>query len=241
MHELLRRVLGTAGLVAVAMATHGSVSAQYHEGSNAEPPEVRYVSAGFLQRTFEPLGSNPQTDSLAIRYDRMMPVIGFRQGMVDIVGGYTRYRMNGVRREAVILSASVSQDVALTGEREHALFLPVLLSSDFARSEGTGPGRETFSIASLGIGTGLKFRSRGGHHEAWLSVVGVAHYAFEGLGTGGGFSPALMGEGTVLLPRAIPLFALALGYRFRLQSWSMSEEKFNYRSVSHGPYIGVVF
>jgi hypothetical protein len=72
-------------------------------------------------------------------------------------------------------------------------------------------------------------------------VLGIAQYSFEGLGTGSGFSPALTGEAGALLPEALSFVSLAAGYRFRLQTWSMGETKFNYRSLSHGPYVGVVF
>ena len=236
-----RNWLWPAGSIVCTAFFWRSAAAQYREPSEYNPTEVRFISAGLLQSEFRPLASNTLDDSLAIRYDQLMPVVGFRQGGVEILAGYTRYDLRGTSCESVILSATVLQDLLVAGGLKEALLLPVMFSSDFVKAETQGPTRETFSVTSLGIGAGLKFRSFGRSHDAWVSLLGVAHYSFEGLGTGSGFSPALIGEATVLLPDAVWSVSLAMGYRFRLQSWSMSEERFNYRSVSHGPYIGVVF
>lgn len=224
-------------LTLLAVSTAGG---QYREPSEYRQFEERFVSAGFLHRDFRPRTGNPVADSLAIRYDGLMPVAGFRQGPVDIVAGYMQYRLAGVKREAVILAASVAQDVPLTKRGGTALLLPVVLSTDFARSEANGPRRETFNIASLGVGTGLKVRSTGAAHDLWFGAVLMAHYSFEGPGTGSGFSPALIAEAAGLFPRALPFAGLAAGYRLRLQSWSMSAAKFDYRSLSHGPFIGIM-
>ena len=232
---------GVALTIVWEILLRNPAAAQYRESPEYQLSEARFISAGFFICDFRPSTSNTLDDSLAIRYDQLMPVIGFHQGIVDVVAGYTRYRQEGMNREAVLLSATMSPELPLTGGREEALLLPVMLSSNFGKAETRGPQRETFNIASLGIGVGLKFRSCGPSHDGWVSLVGLVHYSFEGFGIGSGFSPALIGEAAVLLPDVVWSIPLALGYRFRLQSWEMSEEKFNYRSVSHGPYMGVVF
>jgi hypothetical protein len=219
----------------------GRMIGQYREGREYEPSETRFLSLGFFQRTFRPLASNPLDDSMAIAYERFMPVLGVRQGPVDVVVGYTRFRLRGISRETVLLAATFRQEISLAGEVGERLLLPVLLATDFTKAQAAGPQRETFGVASLGVGTGLKFRSTGRGHDASIDVLGVVHYSFDGLGTGSGFSPALIAEANLLLPDALSFSSLVLGYRLRLQSWKMSEAKFNYHSVSHGPYIGVVF
>jgi len=34
---------------------------------------------------------------------------------------------------------------------------------------------------------------------------------------------------------------LTFGYRFRYQSWSISDPRLDYTSTFHGPYIGAMF
>jgi hypothetical protein len=141
----------------------------------------------------------------------------------------------------VLLAAAVRQEIPLAGSRGERFLLPVVLSTDFTKAQAAGPQRETFGVASIGAGAGFKFRSYGRAHDAAIEVLGVVHYSFDGLGTGSGFSPALIAEANLLLADALPFASLAVGYRLRVQSWKMSEEKFNYRSVSHGPYLGILF
>jgi len=199
------------------------------------------LSLGFLQRTFDPMASNPLDDSAAISYDRFMPVLGFRQGPVDIILGYTRYQLQGRTCETVMLAGTVRQEIQLAGEPSGVLLLPVMLSSDFTKAESAGPQGETFGVASVGVGAGVRFRSTGRGYDASVEVSGLLHYSLDGLGTGTGFSPTLAAEASLFLPDALSFAPLAVGYRLRIQSWKMSDDAFNYRSVSHGPYIGVGF
>jgi hypothetical protein len=98
-----------------ALFLWNTAAAQYLEPGEHRRPDTRFVSAGVLQREFHPLASNILPDSLAIRYDQLMPVIGFRHGVLDILAGYTRYRLRGAKREALIISASASQELLLAG------------------------------------------------------------------------------------------------------------------------------
>jgi hypothetical protein len=241
MADRLRFPGGMTLVVCGLLLAVAPVRGQYREGREYQPSETRFLSLGFFQRSFRPMASNPLDDSMAIAYERFMPVLGLRQGPVDIMLGYTRFRLRGISREAVFLAAAYRQELPLSGEAGERLVLPLLLSTDFTKAQAAGAQRETFGVASLGIGTGVKFRSIGAGHDASIELLGVAHYSFDGLGTGSGFSPAMIAEASLLLPDALSFTSLVLGYRLRVQSWSMSEEKFNYRSLSHGPYLGVVF
>ena len=44
-----------------------------------------------MQRDFAPHDSNQAPDSSRIRYQRLMPMIGFQQGSVDVFFGYTTF------------------------------------------------------------------------------------------------------------------------------------------------------
>lgn len=214
---------------------------QYDDPREYEPSDVRYITAGVAQRDFSPRSSNSLPDSLAIGYTRWMPMISFKQGPVDIQFGYTTFRLHGESRASIFFGAVISNELPLSGKRPAALVLPVLLAADFTKSEGTGFERENFNIASVGIGMGLKYRHNGERVDFSLSAVEVFHYSSEGFSTGTGFSAATLGEALVLMRDVHVLDGLALGYRFRLQTWAMSNSKFNYRAVAHGPFIGLLF
>jgi len=61
------------------------------------------------------------------------------------------------------------------------------------------------------------------------------------LSTGSGFSGAVVLDASTVFRTIGIADGLALGYRFRLQTWSLSNARFDYRAVSHGPYIGIAF
>lgn len=216
-------------------------SAQYYEPAQYEPGDARFVNLGFMQRDFKPLGSNPLSDSAAIAFNRLMPMIGLRQGPVDVTFGYTRFTLQGQRRESIMFAARYTNDIPVAGSKPGALLIPVMIGTDYTKAQAIGPERETFNIVSVGLGVGLKYRYYTRSVDFSVSAAEIVHFAFEGFNTGSGFSAATVGEASLLFPGAIALEGVALGYRFRYQTWSMSEEKFNYRSLSHGPYLGIMF
>jgi hypothetical protein len=215
--------------------------AQYREHAESGPSEARFLSIGYLQRTFDPQASNTLGDTATISYDRMMPVAGLRQGVLDMLIGYARYSLQGESKETILIAANVRQELPLAGGKETMLLAPLMLATDYVKAESAGPQRETFSVASVGIGAGMKLRQVGSGYDASVEVLAAAHYSIDGLGTGSGFSPALIAEAGVFLPDALSFASLAAGYRLRLQSWNMSDDKLDYQSVSHGPYVGVWF
>lgn len=230
-----------AARIAMLIACAGEAFGQYYEPSEYQQPEARYASAGFLQRDFRPLGSNPLVDSLAVRFNTLMPVIGLRQGPVDVTFGYTRFTLRGERREAIFLGARFTNDIAVAGTKPGALLIPLVIGTDYTKAQNVGRERETFNVVSVGIGGGVKYRYSTRSVDVTVGVTEIVHYAFEGFNTGSGFSAATVGEAGVLFPGAVALDGVALGYRFHYQTWSMSDRRFNYRSLSHGPYIGLMF
>ncbi len=215
--------------------------AQYMEPRDYEPFNLRVVSAGILQRDFRPRGSNPAPDSAAIRYTRLMPVLGFRQGPVDILFGYTTFTQGGASRSSIFLGTTISQDLILSGGRRGGLVLPLLIGADYTKAETSGPERESFNVASLGLGTGLKYRMVSSALDLTIMAGAIAHYAIEGWSIGTGFSGAVVLEASSIIRSVRIGEGLALGYRFRLQTWSMSHAALNYQTVSHGPYLGIAF
>lgn len=228
-----------AGIAMVLAAV--TAHAQYYEPRGYQPADARYLAAGFLLSDFQPRSSNPLADSGAIAYSRVMPTLAFRQGPVEAMFGYARYTLQGERREAIIFSALFTNDIPLTGERDGGLLGSLMLATDFTKAEAAGPQRGSFNIVSIGIGGGVKYRSYDRSADFSVSAGGIAHFSFEGLSTGSGFSGAIVSSVSLILPQ-VPIFeGLALGYRFRHQMWSMSEKRFNYRGVFHGPQVGILF
>jgi hypothetical protein len=219
-----------------------SAYAQYYEHSY-QREENRMIYAGFLVKDFKPRSSNSLAESLAISMNKFIPTIGFRQGMVDFYIGYNTFTLRGESKATLTARATVANEFPVTFSRTHALLLPIMISSDYTKVENTGGDREHFTIGSVGIGAGLKYRYRssaGGFGFA-LSAVEAAHWALEGFSTGSGFSAATIGEAMVTFRDVLSLDGIALGYRVRYQTWNMSNAKFNYTSLSHGAFAGVLF
>jgi len=235
------RIFASAAVMICACFLIGTARAQYFERPEYEPSEARYLYAGFMQRDFVPLGSNPVSDSLAIRFKRIMPHIGFHQGMVDVVFGYTTYSLRGVSRSTIFFGTTVATEVPISFSRPHALLLPVMISADFTKAEAVGTERDNFNIGSVGLGAGLKYRFMAGGLEFSVQAAEVASFSFEGLSTQTGFSASTLADAVLHLKDVRIFEGIVLAYRFRLQTWSMSDSRFNYRSISHGPSIGVMF
>ena len=230
-------------LLVLLASRAGTAVAQYYEDEPRpySPSIARYISAGFYSREFSPRTGNDAPDSLKINYTRIMPLVGFRQGPVEILLGYTNYHLAAASCAAVFFGATFVSEVPLTGGKEAALVLPVVISADFTKSESAGSDRDHFNVGSLGVGTGLKFRLAQPGFEFSVQAAGIVHYSFEGFNAQSGSSSALTGDAVVLL-RSVPILdGLVAGYRFRLQSWSMTGGKFEYRPVNHGVYLGVMF
>ena len=226
----------------IALNVFGAQSfAQYYEQREYAPSEARYIALGFVEREFAPRGSNSLPDSLTIHYQRAMPIISFRQGTAEFFFGYTTYTLSGSSKSAIIFGARYGAEVPIVGRRSSALLFPLQLAADYTKAEGIGSSRENFNIASVGIGGGLKYRYVNSSTDFSIGVEELGQYSTEGIGIGNGFSAATLGDAVLMLRDVGPLDGIVIGYRFRLQTWSMNEHNFNYRSVSHGPYLGIMF
>lgn len=226
--------------IAPCAALGSPVRAQYDERPYEHPTD-RFVHAGVFVRDFEPRDSNTAPDSFRIAYRRLMPAIGFRQGLVDVTFGYTRFSLRGQSKAAIVAAVTVGSEFPLLFSRPHALLVRFTVSSDYTRSDNTGSDKEAFNVGSAGMGVGLRYRAVGRELECSLSVVEAIHLSFEAFSTGTGFSATTLGEALVLL-RTIPIVdGIAFGYRIRYQTWNMSNAAFDYRSLSLGAFLGFLF
>ena len=229
-------------VLAFECVVSSAVWAQYDLDRDYEAPGDRFVSAGFVWRDFQPRTSNPSPDSVAIRYTHVMPMIGFRQGLVDLTFGYTGYTLHGRSLSSVFFGATVANEFPLAGRRSRtAILIPVMISADYTKAESPGGSREDFNVASVGLGAGIKLRYQTRDLLFWVQAAEGFHFSSEGFRADNGFSAATTGEAVLLIRQAPVLDGLAVGYRFRLQTWSLSESRLNYRSLSHGLFVGVLF
>lgn len=219
----------------------GTAGAQYEEPREYVLSDARFLSAGAMYRDFAPTAGNTTPDSLVIKYTTWMPMLAFHQGPVELMFGYARYTMTGSSREAIYLGTTVTTDLVLAGSRSSALLVPICGAADYSKSESDGSERDNFNIASFGIGAGLKYRAVSPSLEFTVQALGVIHYSFEGLSTGSGSSSAVLGEVRLLTRHIQILEGLVFGYRYRYQRWTLSDARFNYQAVMHGPYLGVLF
>jgi hypothetical protein len=232
------------GILLLLVAWCGPVPAlygQYYDSKEISRPEGRYLSLGVLRREFSPRPNNSLPDSATSRFGALMPMLAFRQGPVEIYLGYARFEERGSNHSAVVFGTQIANDFILGGPRAGGLVLPLMIAADYTKVDASGPQRDDFNIATLGIGAGLKFRAVTPEMEFWIQGVQVFHVAFQGIAAGTGSSLATVAEAGVMLPRVPIGEGLVLSYRFRLQTWSLSDDRFNYRSLYHGPSVGILF
>lgn len=236
--KMVRSVVSVTATLSLICAS--PVSAQYDERPH-EQRESRFIHAGYFQRDFHPRYSNTAPDSIQMQYRCIMPTIGFRQGLVDVTFGYTRFTLRGEDRTSVFAGVIVGTEFPLTASPASALLIPVMLLSDYTRTDNTGPDKYSFNIGTVGFGTGLKYRLLARSFEFHLYGGQSAQIAFEGFRTGSGFSAITTGEALLIFRNALLLQGITVGYRFRYQTWNMNNAMFDYKSTSHGAFVGVMF
>jgi hypothetical protein len=214
--------------------------AQYYEPEGLEPSSDRFVSVGGVWRDFEPLPSNTAANSTAIAFKTLCPALAFHQGGVDVLFAFGTYNASGGGRTTLMFATTAQFDVPLSGSRSSALIAPVLLGGDYTKAESGAPLGEEFNVGSIGLGVGLKYRRSGPGADFTIFAGGLAQYSFAGFRPVYGFSPAALAEATILLKKVAIFDGIAIGYRFRYQQWTMSDRTFNYRTIFHGPYVGVM-
>jgi hypothetical protein len=227
-------------VVALSVTFAGAAYPQYDAPREYSPLEARYLSIGAMLRDFAPRSGYTGGDSAAISYAVWMPMIGYHQGLLDASFGYTRYTLRGATRSAVFFGATLANEVPLVHEQSASFVLPVLLSLDYTKSEGTGVERDNFNVASIGLGTGAKLRLMSPGTEFTAQAAGVYHFSFEGLNTGNGSSLAVLCEAALVLRTLHVVDGLVVGYRFRHQTWNVADGRLNYRVTTHGPFVGVL-
>jgi hypothetical protein len=230
-------------LITGAVICAGSLPsvAQYIEPVEGLPIEPRFVSLGASWWNFAPLGSNVLPDSSAIRFNRVAPTLAYHDGQLDIAASYTTYAEGGESHPAIYFGGKFGQEIPLSGPRSAALTLPISALVEFTKVEANGLSRQTFNVGDIGLGAGLKYRSVSRTMQFWVEGGGVAALAFDAYSLGNGFCGAAYAEAALLIGDVGPFKGIALIYRFRWQSWSMSDHEFNYSSLVHGPELGVVF
>lgn len=238
----MNRIRTLMGMVLLALSVvEGTALAQYEEPRPYQPTELRAISLGLSSIQFQPKKSSGATDSTAIRIHTLIPMADFREGLVDVYFGYTRYSQDGVSHPAILVGLSVGTELPILGKRSSSLLFPVLIAADFTRADAQGAERNSFNVASVGLGIGLKYRMVSEAMDASLSAVAVAHYATEGFSVNTGFSGAFLAEFIAYFPE-IPIGeGISVGYKFRFQTWSMPNMPVNYRMIVHGPSIGIAF
>lgn len=229
------------GAVILLACVAATASAQYEEPRDFTQLEARFIAAGVLDRDFHRGSANPLGDSAAIGYRAWMPMLSFHQGPVTVSFGYTRYTRDGQSKEAVHFGTVLTNDLGLSVRAASTFSLPVCIAADFTKAEASGPQRDNFNIASLGVGAGLRYQYRSPSFDAGISALGIFHFAFEGLGTGSGSSKAVDCDARFLFKSVHIGDGIVVGYRLRAQRWDMSDERFTYTSIHHGPYLGVMF
>jgi len=214
---------------------------QYYEAREYTRPEGRYLSAGILREEFVPRPGNSLSDSAAYRFAGIMPMLAYRQGPVELYLGYSRFDERGTSHSAVVFGTQITNDILVSGSRVAALVLPLMIAADYTRVTSGNLQRDDFNLATIGLGAGVKFRLVTPGVEFWIQGVQIFHVAFQGLAAGTGSSLATVGETGVFLP-GVPIGeGLVLSYRLRLQTWSLNDDRLNYRSFYHGPSIGILF
>ena len=238
----MKKIMRTfSAATVVLLATTNLCLAQYDTPREYEPTEIRAISAGLSMMEFNPKTANAESDSIGIRFRSLIPLLDFRSGLMDIHFGYTRFSQNNHMEPAILVGMNVGTEIPVLGKRSSTLLLPLLIAADFTRADAEGVARNSFNVASVGIGLGLKYRITNQSLDAWLSAVAVAHYATQGFSVNAGFSGAILAELIAYFP-AVPVGdGICVGYRFRFQSWSMPDANLNYRMILHGPSIGIAF
>jgi len=231
---------GTMTALGALLLLGASARAQYYDEPLEPPGPYRFLFAGVGSADFAPTGSNTAPDSAQISYTSLMPLVGIRQGPFELMLGYAQYSQGGATLSSITLQTTVSFDITLSGGRSEALVLPILIAGDYTKAASQGPSRSDFNLGSVGAGAGLAYRRSNPSLEFTVEAGGLLQYSFEGFGTVYGFSPAALVRVTAVLPRFPVLNGIALGYRFRSQSWSMSDKTLNNRFLLHGLSVGIL-
>jgi hypothetical protein len=200
----------------------------------------RSIGGGVALNTFDRRTDNSLPDSLAIKFTSPMFFLEYRQMNIRIAAGYNHYSLHGAGKSSYSIYAEGSSDLALDASRSGGLYIPVIIATNYVRAEGIGTTSGIFDVGSIGIGTGLKYRYLSEAFGMQLYGGAVIHYATVGFSVEYGSSVSARGEIQFLLPEAL-WNGITVGYRFDAQQWKMTEERFNYKRLNHGAFVGLLF
>ncbi len=142
----------------------GVARGQYYDEEMEPRDRYRSLSLGGMWRDFAPRPTNSLPDSAALRFTKVMPLLAFRQGSVEVYFGYTPFG-EGNDQTAIVLGTTIATELPLSGARTSLLSLPILLAADYAKATGRGLQKDDFNLASIGIGVGVKY----GHGVYWVT------------------------------------------------------------------------
>jgi hypothetical protein len=201
------------------------------------------IEIGLLANRFYPKEKNLTPDLHLSNFSQVIPAIGYRNNSLLIYLGYFSFEANDAPTSELNLVATYSLDFRLLGDRKsYGLFLPILISADYMRVERTGePGSNRFDVSSGGVGAGLKGILKAGSLRFTILLSSLITYSAVSFSMTYGFSRVDYAEATVGLTHLIRDIGLILGYRYRDQSWSVQDSRYDYFSSWHGPYVGVIF
>ena len=219
----------------------GSLRAQYSEPEEGLPRDFRSVSAGVLLWDFAPSSSNPLADSSSLRFSRGAFAAAYSDGFIDLLIAGTTYGDDAGNHAAIFVGARISQEFPLAGQVPTLLSAAISLQGDFTKVEAGGPSRNSFNAGTIGLGGALRYRTGSRSFQFWVEAGGAAALAFDAYSTGSGFSPIGFAGAGFHVATSGPFSGLTFAYRFRYQSWSMSNAEDDYRSVCHGPSVGILF
>jgi hypothetical protein len=202
--------------------------------------DYRSIGGGAALNRFEPRTDNSLPDSLAIKFTTPMFFLEYRQMNIHIAVSYNHYSLRGDSKSAYAIYADGSTDLAVAAKRSGGFYIPIIVSTNYVRADGTGTSSGIFDVGSIGIGTGLKYRLLSETFGMLLSGGAVVHYSTVGFSIEYGSSVSTRGEIQFLLPDLL-WSGITLGYRFENQQWKMSASKYNYTHQYHGAFVGLFF
>ena len=177
------------------------------------PSPPRYAGVSLGHRQFTPTGSG------TIDYGTLVAGLVFHQEPLDLLFGYAAVRLSDTAtcsRSSV--ATTVGFDIPLQRSPGGGLFIPVVITGDYMKAEASDVQRDDFNVGSIGLGTGLKARSRvtgGSSRRVGRPPRSTASRdSAWGPGSRGSCSPTQR-------PSSDPfrcLDGLAVGYRFRMQT-----------------------
>jgi hypothetical protein len=203
--------------------------------------EFRSLGLSYSLQDFKGQATNALSRSSQISFSSNLPMIEYRQLNTRLSLGYQNYVLNGSEKNVYSVFAQQGNDYPLFGNDEHAsLLLPLFASANYIRAQGLSPVIKNFDVGSVGLGTGIKYRSFSRSFGIQLYAGAALHYSTVGFSTEYGTQTSFQSEVLVMLPSVL-MDGIIFGYRFEEQRWNMNDNSFNYQRLYHGPFLGILF